>query len=168
MFKNKSIRLVAVLLILALALVGCGKKETAGGGDTPGNEMQYVKAEELKKSLEDGTNEYVILDVRKTEDFNESHIVGSYIADQDPSTKGGDDETGKENLKAALKEATGSETGSSDAKYVLICYSGKSYAQKGTDLLIELGVSPEQIYTLQGGIKPWQEGVDDFKALLSN
>ena len=37
-----------------------------------------------------------------------------------------------------------------------MCYSGAGYAQVGTDLLInEMGVNPENIYTVEGGMKAW-------------
>ena len=69
-------------------------------------------------------------------------------------------------LKTALKEATGSETGKDGIKYALVCYSGKSYAQKATDLMIEMGIPKENIYTLDGGMKDWEAGGDEYKALL--
>ena len=138
------------------------KKETAGADSTP---MQYIGAEVLKTSIESGADDYIILDVRKAEDYSTSHIAGSYGADQD-AAKDGDDKSGTANLKAALKEATGNETGNSDDKYALVCYSGKVYAQTATDLMIKMGISADNIYTLEGGIKAWNEGGDDYKGLL--
>lgn len=161
MMKNKSLRLISILLILVFVMVGCGQTV-----DVVANPMEYVGIEDLKGSIESGSDEYVILDVRKVEDFNTSHIVGSYDADVDAANKGGDDESGTANLKAALQKATGSETGNPGEKYALVCYSGKSYAQKATDLMIEMGMSADQIYTLEGGMTAWEEGGDDYKALL--
>ncbi|MFW5649269.1 MAG: rhodanese-like domain-containing protein [Candidatus Alkaliphilus sp. MAG34] len=160
--KNKSLKLILVLLVLSLLLAACGKKEegTAGTDSSP---MQYIGAEDLKASIE--SDSYIILDVRKAEDYNTSHIKGSYGADQD-AAKDGDDASGTANLKAALKGATGNETGNSDDKYVLVCYSGKVYAQTATDLMVKMGISKDNIYTLEGGIKAWNEAGDDYKALL--
>ena len=161
MIKNKSLRLMSVLLILSLLLVGCGQ-----AADEATNPMKYVGVDVLKESIESGSDEYLILDVRKVEDFNTSHIRGSFDADVDAANKGGDDEAGKVSLKAALQEATGSETGNSGEKYALVCYSGKSYAQKATDLMLEMGISADQIYTLEGGMTAWEEAGEDYKELL--
>ena len=162
--KNKSLKLMSVLLVLSLLLVACGQKAEQGNAEA--NPMQYVAKEDLKTSIESDAGEYIILDVRKVEDFNTSHIVGSISGDVDAANKGGDDAKGTENLKVALKEATGNELGNSDSKYALVCYSGKSYAQKATDLMLEMGISADQIYTLEGGMKAWEEGGDDYKGLL--
>lgn len=128
------------------------------------NETQYIEKEELKDAV--GTDEYVILDARKAKDYEKTHIEGSLLADQDAANKGGDDEAGKANLKAALKEATGKETGNENDKYALVCYSGQSYAQKATELMIELGIPEENIYTLDGGMKAWEAGGEEYKELL--
>lgn len=166
MKRSNSLKLVAVLLVLSLLLAACAK-DTGGEAANPeaANPMNYLKPEALKEAIESGSNDYVILDMRKSADFNDSHIVGSYSADQDKA-KDGDKADGIANLKAALKEASGSETGDEGDKYVLICYSGKIYAQTGTDLLIEIGVKPEQIFTLEGGFKAWEAAGDEYKSLL--
>ena len=159
--KNKSLKAVLILLMLSLLLVACmGKTE-----ETTSNPMQYIKPDALKGAIDSGSGEYILLDVRKAEDFNSSHIVGSYSADQD-AAKDGDDKEGTANLKAALKEATGNETGGADSKYALVCYSGKVYAQTGTDLMIKMGISADKIYTLEGGMKAWSEAGDDYEGLL--
>lgn len=139
MIEKKLLKLMSVLLIFSLLLVGCGKEEK----EEAANPMNYIGVEDLKAAIDSDSDEYIILDVRKVEDYNTSHIVGAYEADQDAANKGGDDETGIANLKAALKAATGSETGNADNKYALVCYSGKSYAQKATDLMIGMGISPD-------------------------
>lgn len=159
--KNKGLKLLPMILILSLILVACGSNSKKGA-----NEMKYIEKEDLKESIESDSAEYVILDVRKIEDYNSANIKTSYTADQDAANKGGDDEKGKENLKAALKEATGNETGKADDKYALVCYSGQSYAQKATDLMLELGISADQIYTLEGGMKEWENGGEEYKCLL--
>ncbi|OLS02762.1 rhodanese-like domain-containing protein [Tissierella creatinophila] len=163
--KNKALKLMSILFVLTLVLVGCGKEtDKPAGGET--NTMKYISREDLKENIESKSDEYVILDARKVKDYDTSHIDGAYTADQDAANKGGDDEKGKENLKVALKEATGSETGNPDDKYALVCYSGKSYAQKATDLMIDLGISADQIYTLEGGMEAWEKGGEEYKALL--
>ncbi len=161
--KNKSLKLMSILLVLSLLLVACGQPEKEA---TNQNQMEYIGVEDLKISIDSGSEDYIILDVRKIEDYNTSHIVGAYEADQDAANKGGNDATGIVNLKEALQEATGSEVGNAEDKYALVCYSGKSYAQKATDLMIEIGISKDQIYTVEGGMKAWEEGGQDYKNLL--
>ena len=166
--RNKSLKLMSIFLLLAVVLVGCGQAAAPAPAATeaPANAMQYVSLEDLKADVEAGSGEYIILDNRKLEDFDKGHVKGSVSADVDAANKGGDDAAGIVNLKAALTEATGNETGNSDAKYALVCYSGKSYAQKATDLLIEMGVSADQIYTVEGGMKAIEEAGDDYKAII--
>ena len=175
MIKRKSIKLISTALLLSVLLVGCGEKTeqtdagTGAGTDSEvqkENEMKYIKMESLKDSIDSDSKEYVILDVRKIEDYDKAHIIDAYTADQDAANKGGDDAKGIENLKVALNEATGNEVGNPDSKYALVCYSGKSYAQKATDLMLEMGISADQIYTLEGGMKAWESGGDDYKGLL--
>lgn len=160
MIKKRSFKLVMVFLLLSLVLVSCGKKE-----EEAANPMQYIGAEALKEAIDEGSDEYVILDVRKVEDFDTSHIVGAYDADQD-AAKEGDDESGIANLKTALNSATGSEEGKDGEKYALVCYSGKSYAQKATDLMVEMGIPADSIYTLEGGMKAWEEAGEEYTDLL--
>lgn len=160
MRRNKSLGVLLLILSLSLLLAACGQAKEAE------NPMNYIGVEDLKESIESGSDDYVILDVRKIEDYNDSHIVGSYAADQDAANKGGDDEQGIENLKKALTEATGNEVGNSDDKYALVCYSGQSYAQKATDLMIEMGISKDQIFTVKDGMKAWEDGGEDYEKYL--
>ncbi len=162
MSKNKLLKLASILLILSMFLVGCGQAEE----EVVANPMNYLPIEDLQASINQGSDQYIMLDVRKVEDHNEGHIKGAYMADIDAAAKGGDDAAGTASLKKALLEATGSETGRQGDKYVLLCYSGKTYAQKGTDLLIEMGVGKDQIYTLEGGTKAWAEGGSEYTDLI--
>lgn len=169
---KRTLRLGLIVGSLSLALVGCGDNaEDTGTEETEQTdseqteaEMNYVEREDLKEAV--GTDEYIILDVRKEEDYEKEHIEGAYSADQDAANKGGDDEAGIANLETALEEATGSKTGNDDDKYALVCYSGKSYAQKATDLMLEMGISQDQIYTLDDGMEAWKDGGDEYEALL--
>lgn len=71
--------------------------------------MNYIKAEDLRKSIEENSKEYILLDVRKLEDYKECHIKGSYSSDQDAATKAGDNERGRKNFKRTLEEVKGRE-----------------------------------------------------------
>ena len=159
--KNKRL-LIAVSMLLCLAiLAGCSSKpsapanESGNGAEVVENApMQYMKNDELAEAITSGKDNIVILDVRKLADYEEAHIKNSVSADVD-AAKEGDNESGIANLKAALKEATGDENGTEGNDYLLLCYSGKSYAQKATDLLLTMGVDASNIYTLEGGYKEW-------------
>ena len=61
-----------------------------------------------------------------------------------------DSDPARANIEQAL-----SETDTEGKKIVLLCYSGKRYAQAATNLLVESGVEAGQIYTLEGGYKGW-------------
>lgn len=181
---KKSWKLVAMLLLLSfsLSLAACGQSEPAATEPaapaatteeavaapeaTAPYPMKYMKPADLKAAIDAGSKEIIVLDVRKVEDYNKAHIVGAFMGDVDAANKGGDDAAGTASLKKALLAATGSETGKTGVKYALVCYSGKSYAQKATDLMIQMGVSANQIVTLEGGMKAWEAGGDDYKALL--
>ncbi len=164
MLKKNSLKLITVFVLLSLVLVACGDK-TAKEEEAPANPMNYVATDAVKEAMESDSGEYILLDLRKNEDFNTSHLKGAFDADLD-AAKEGDNESGIANLKSALKAATGSETGNDGDKYALICYSGKSYAQKGTDLLLEMGIPADRIFTLEGGMKAWEEAGEDYTNLL--
>lgn len=99
------------------------------------------------------SSDYVFIDLRKADDYKAGHIKGSIAADMD-ACKGGDFQNGVDTMKEALKDATGSENGA-DKKLVLICYSGKSYAQAGTNVLSAIGANMDNVFTLEGGMKAW-------------
>lgn len=165
--KKRRLKLLALVSALSLLLVGCGQAgKEAGNSEGTENQMQYIEKEALKEAVEAKSNEYVVLDVRKAEDFDKAHIEDAYEADQHAANKEGDDATGTKHLKEALKEATGDENGKEGTKYALVCYSGKSYAQKATDLMLEMGIPKDDIYTLKGGMEEWEKGGDEYKGLL--
>src|SRR5690554_1189944 len=126
MFKKKNSLLVSILFVMSLVLAACGNNEEAA------NPMSYIGIEEVKQDIESGAGEYILLDNRKAEDYEDAHIKGAIMADVDAANKGGDDDAGIASLEAALLEATGNAAGDENAKYALLCYSGKSYAQKAT------------------------------------
>lgn len=92
-----------------------------------GNLVQNNTPADAEANLD--SSDYVFIDLRKADDYKAGRIKGAIAADMD-ACKGGDFQNGVDTMKAALKDATGSENGA-DKKLVLICYSGKSYAQAG-------------------------------------
>lgn len=107
-------------------------------------DYSYVTA----KNLNSGKSGYVVLDVRKAEDYAALHIKGAVSA---AFTAGSaEDEAGIANVKAAV-EANGK-----DVKYAVICYSGNAFAKAATARLIEEGVPAENISTLYKGFNNYK------------
>lgn len=146
-----------VAVALSAGLVGCGEQPsttTTTGGDTAAVEvkdveMSYISTADLKDNI--ANSEYLVLDVRKAADFEAGHIPGAVNADMD-AAKDGDNESGIANMKATLGDPA-----KVDQKIVLVCYSGKRYAQAGTNVLAALGANMDNVYTLEGGMKAWEE-----------
>ena len=162
----------AILTLAAFSLFGCSNNKASSGTDSTQQSepaevtMNYITKEDLKADIDAGNNGYTILDVRKAEDYNTAHIVGAFSGDVDAAINGEDHDTAKASLQAGLKDATGSENGNNDSKYVLVCYSGKRYAQQATQYMIDLGIDQANILTLEGGMTGWSEAGDDYTALV--
>lgn len=141
MFK----KILAMLLTLAviISLAACGAKTPAAEGDVA---MQYIKAEEAKELLENG--EYVFFDIRKAADASANSIPGAQSWDMDKA-KEGDAEAGKATMTEATKGL--------DKKIILVCYSGKRYAQAATNALSAIGYDMSKVFTLEGGFTNWSQ-----------
>ena len=141
---NKRIISLLLVIVMALSLVACGGNTTEPEtNDVP---MQYITLEEAKEVLED--EGYVFFDLRKTADSSVSSIPGAEAWDMD-AAKEGDAEAGK----ATMTEATEGL----DKNIILICYSGKRYAQATTNALSAIGYDMSKVYTLEGGFTAWSE-----------
>ena len=138
---NKKIIALLLVLAMALSLAACGAKAPAAAEDVA---MQYIKAEELKDLL--NSDEYVIFDVRKAADSSANTIPGAQAWDMDKA-KEGDAEAGKATMTEATKGL--------DKKIILVCYSGKRYAQASTNALAAIGYDMSKVYTLEGGFTNW-------------
>ena len=112
--------------------------------------MQYITPADAKAVLE--SEEYVFFDVRKAADHEASHIPGALGYDMD-AAKEGDFEAGVATMEAAIKDL--------DKNIIVICYSGKRYAQATTNVLSALGYDMSKVYTLEGGFKAWTEAYPD-------
>lgn len=143
-------KLLSLLLALTMvfSLVACG-----GGSDEPAGdvEMKYMTADETAAVL--GTEGYTLLDLRKAADFEASHITGSVSVDMDAAVNG-DTAAGEAAMKAAAEGL--------DDTLILVCYSGKKYAQAGTNALSAIGYDMEKVFTLEGGFNGWQETKADL------
>ena len=145
--------LLAMVMVLSLAACSQNAANNAGSGDegeSQNVEMQYMTVEELNDVL--GTDGYVILDVRKAADYETSHIPGAVSADMDAAVNG-DTAAGEETMTAATEGL--------DDTLVLVCYSGKKYAQASTNALAQIGYDMEKVFTLQDGFNGWSEAYPD-------
>ena len=114
-------------------------------------EMQYITVEDASANLE--SDDYTFIDVRKAEDYAASHIPGAISADMD-AAKNGDFDAGVATMQEVLNSGV-------DNNLVLICYSGKTYAQATTNVLSALGYDMSKVYTLEGGFTAWSETYPD-------
>ena len=144
-------KLISMLLVLAMVLTmaACGASAPAAT-EAPAADnnvpMQYIKHDEAKELLEN--DEYVFFDIRKAADSSANSIPGAQAWDMD-AAKEGDAEAGKATMTEATKGL--------DKKIILVCYSGKRYAQAATNALSAIGYDMSKVYTLEGGFTNWSE-----------
>ena len=139
-------KLFALLMavVMVFSLVACGGEPAANApADAP---MQYKTAEEAKELLNDAG--YVFFDIRKAADSSANSIPGAQAWDMD-AAKEGDAEAGKATMTEATKDL--------DKQIILVCYSGKRYAQAATNALSAIGFDMSKVWTLEGGFTNWSE-----------
>ena len=108
--------------------------------------MQYMTPADAATHI--GEEGYVFFDVRKAADYTTAHIPGALGYDMD-AAKNGDFKAGVEVMETAIQNV--------DDTIIVICYSGKSYAQAATNVLSALGYDMSKVYTLEGGFTAWTE-----------
>lgn len=122
------------------------------GTGSDGNTYNYITAVQLKADIDSGSPVYKILDVRMKSKYAEGHIKGAVSASVNEiiaaaSGAVNNDGSAKDNLAAAIADDK------ANVKYVLVCNSGKSYAQAATKILVnDLKISSSNIITLTGGM----------------
>ena len=149
-------RILSLLLcaVMVLSMAACGAKAPAAEApaDAPADApMQYITPEDAKGLLDDAG--YVFFDIRKAADSGTSTIPGAQAWDMDKA-KEGDAEAGKATMKQATEGL--------DKKIILVCYSGKRYAQAATNALSAIGYDMSKVYTLEGGFTAWSEKFPDL------
>ena len=144
-------KLISMLLVLAMVLTmaACGASAPAAT-EAPAADnnvpMQYIKHDEAKELL--NSDEYVFFDIRKAADSSANSIPGAQAWDMDAAQEG-DAEAGKATMTKATEGL--------DKKIILVCYSGKRYAQAATNALSAIGYDMSKVYTLEGGFTNWSE-----------
>ena len=147
-------RIISMLLvmIMAMGLIACGASEPAPAAPATNDvAMQYITRDEAKNLLEN--DEYVFFDIRKAADSSANSIPGALAYDMDKA-KEGDAEYGKATMTEATKGL--------DKKIILVCYSGKRYAQAATNALSAIGYDMSKVYTLEGGFTGWSENLPEL------
>ena len=149
-------RVISLLLVavMALALIACGTTEAPATEAAPATAdvaMQYITRDEAKTLLEN--DEYVFFDIRKAADSSANSIPGALAYDMD-AAKEGDAEAGKATMTKATEGL--------DKKIILVCYSGKRYAQAATNALSAIGYDMSKVYTLEGGFTGWSENLPEL------
>ncbi len=149
----KKIFAVLMAMMMVASFAACNEStSTNAGTSTPAAEatadvtMKYITADEAEKVLND--DGYVFFDVRKAADSSAESIPGAVAHDMD-AAKEGDAEAGKTTMTAATKDL--------DKNLILVCYSGKRYAQATTNALSAIGYNMDKVFTLEGGFTAWKE-----------
>lgn len=145
---------------LSLGMVGCASNsnsDTKSDSNTQTEEsktinveeksMEYITPEDASAKLSDSNT--LFIDVRKAEDFNKSSIPGTINADMDKA-KDGDNQSGIDAITALNLDSKGGKD------IILVCYSGKRYAQAATNILNYVGYDMSKVKTLEGGMKAWE------------
>ena len=148
--------LAAALMAMLLLLTGCATQAPAADASAEApteTGTQYITKEDLKAALDAGDAGYILLDVRKAADYAAAHIPGAISVDMDAAVQG-DIEAGTAAMKAAIEGV--------DDTLVLVCYSGKKYAQASTNILSSLGYDTSKVFTLQDGFNNWSEAKADL------
>ena len=141
-------KLFAVLMAMAMvvSMAACAAPAETEAAPSADVEMKYMTADETEAVL--GNTDYVIVDVRKAADYAEGHIPGSVSVDMDAAVNG---DTAAD--EAAMKAAFDGK----DSTLILVCYSGKKYAQASTNALSAIGYDMSKVFTLQDGFNNWKE-----------
>ena len=151
-------RLFAALLclIMVLGMFGCTKTgnddvQTAVTAPAEDVAMQYITVDEAAGLLDDDA--YIFFDVRKAADHETAHIPGAEGHDMD-AAKEGDFAAGVATMEKAIQNL--------DKNIIIVCYSGKRYAQATTNVLYALGYDMSKVFTLEGGFTAWSETKGDL------
>ena len=147
----KKVISMLLVLVMLMSLVACGGASAPAEEQTADVAMQYITADEAKELV--NSDEYVFFDVRKAADSAANSIVGAQAWDMD-AAKEGDAEAGKATMTEATKGL--------DKKIIVVCYSGKRYAQATTNALSAIGYDMSKVYTLEGGFNNWSEKLPEL------
>lgn len=139
---RKTVLLVAFVLLLSMFSLSAS-----------GAQAGKVSVQTLSEMI-DSKQDFLLLDLRKANDYSECHIPGAINADMDSAVSFNDYATSTKVLKEVLKAQTGSMTGEGKTM-VLACYTGNRYANAAVSILSSLGRDLSDVYILEGGNQAW-------------
>ena len=114
----------------------------------------YISPSEFRANMA----KYVTIDVRPDDKFKTSHIAGSYKASFVEAKAS--DATGVAAIKAAVKQY------GKNARFVIICNSGRGYAKAAADALVKEDVKSANAKILCGGFNFWNTIYPETVAVL--
>ena len=126
---DKFMRLIGTLLGLVLLITGCGALSNMNSESS----SSRITAEQGKTMMEDG-QEYILLDVRTQEEYDNGHIEGAILIPVD-----------------VLQSRAADELPDVNARIIIYCRSGNRSATAAR-MLADLGYT--QVYDM-GGIMDW-------------
>lgn len=123
---------IPAILLFLLAFSACSKNEDTNSIPQKG-EYQVITAEEAKKMM-DGESDYIILDVRTKEEFDEGHINNAVLI---PDSE--------------IKQRAEAELPQKDQLILVYCRSGRRSAAAAEEL-VSMGYTNVKDF---GGISDW-------------
>ena len=164
---RRLIVLLTAMILLSSALFSSEVVFTSGSIVIEKMDRQFISIDDFYTLLT-SSEDFLVLDNRKPEDWAKSNICNSVNADMDAVVTYGDYIKAIDIMKSVLKRETGSENGGGK-KIILACYTGNRYAQAATNVLAYLGADLSKVYTLEGGNTAWDkseyvQSVEDYKA----
>jgi len=132
--------IVTCLMLCAVALPGCANPGSNNGADedipekTPRVAEYHKMPHDEAKEIMDGTEPYILVDVRTQEEYDELHIQGAALIPVDE-----------------LAERAETELPDKDALILLYCRSG-ARSKTAAETLVELGYT--DVHDI-GGITTW-------------
>ena len=141
MLKHKFFPVVLVIMILALTFSACGDN----GGEAEDVGPQYLTAAQVKDKLENGTENFVFLDLQTEEAYNAMHFQDSI------STQADTVET-DEQKQAVIDKASKLQ---GRVSILIVSADGGTGAVTARDLLVEEGIASTRIYILENGMDNW-------------
>ena len=131
---NKTVRLIIVLILIAMAFGGCG---SPSGSTDPG--YKKISAEAAKNRM-DENRDAIIVDVRTESEYNEGHIEGSILIPNE-----------------TIIDTPPEQLPDFDAEILLYCRSGNR-SQQAAEKLVKLGYTNVSDF---GGIIDWPYDVTE-------
>lgn len=123
----KKISIIIMILLLLVIAGGCAEGNDAGG------EVNSITPDEFKEMM-DNDEDFILVDVRTQEEYDEGHIIGSILIPVD-----------------VIKDQAEQILTDKESKIIIYCRTGNRFQTAG-EILKDLGY--KNIYDL-GGIVDW-------------